>query len=547
MANAEVALSYVFDELNRLTQTTNHTLTQSIGYEYDDNNNLTRMIGPRGAVEYFYDELNRLVEQRDPVTGVFLYEYDNLGRRTALHYPNGLTTEYSYDVASRLESIITRNDQGEVVDGYSYSYDPVGNRVTMIALHDGVRHEYEYDEVYRLSRWDRGPSRFEVYTYDDVGNRQTLTDEEGITTYRYDVANRLVDELRRLTDGTATTITYTWDLNGNLIAKTAGSMTTSYQWHALDRMLSITGPKGTFDYGYDPRGIRVRETNDAGSTFFLNGDGAGGFSHIVAEYSTDKVLATYYAYGSDIDEPLAQLKAKGVQYLHRDGLGSVSALSSASGEIVGGISYAAFGDVEQRSGARSRHAYASRDRDPTGLDYIRARYYDPPAGRFLSQDQVRGSLKEPSTLHRYIYAKNNPVGNVDPSGHFALPPAVLAGAAYLFLAGQFFYLAYLAYQHASYEVVVPIFLFGVMYATAGVFLLTIGLGTFFPAETYMYLWSLLWFARLQQYAIIVGVLIPCIGQLFALWIRSNVHTDLPRSMTMTFIFLACTLGLPLAS
>jgi RHS repeat-associated protein len=66
--------------------------------------------------------------------------------------------------------------------------------------------------------------------------------------------------------------------------------------------------------------------------------------------------------------------------------------------------------------------------DPaTGLYYLRARYYDPVAGRFLSKDPVAGLLNDPQTLNPYVYTVNNPVNYVDPSGEFWLPVFVGAG------------------------------------------------------------------------------------------------------------------------
>ncbi len=77
MLNASASLSYVHDELDNLTQMTNHTLGQSIGYDYDGNGNMISMTGPQGEVRYLYDQLNRLVEQYDPVSGAYRYEYDS--------------------------------------------------------------------------------------------------------------------------------------------------------------------------------------------------------------------------------------------------------------------------------------------------------------------------------------------------------------------------------------------------------------------------------------------------------------------------------------
>jgi RHS repeat-associated protein len=51
-----------------------------------------------------------------------------------------------------------------------------------------------------------------------------------------------------------------------------------------------------------------------------------------------------------------------------------------------------------------------------GLYYLRARYYNPLTGRFLSRDPLDGLPWDPKTLHKYLYVGSNPVNNVDPSG-----------------------------------------------------------------------------------------------------------------------------------
>ncbi|MDP6658102.1 MAG: RHS repeat-associated core domain-containing protein, partial [Nitrospinaceae bacterium] len=63
--------------------------------------------------------------------------------------------------------------------------------------------------------------------------------------------------------------------------------------------------------------------------------------------------------------------------------------------------------------------FAGEQRDTTtGLDYLRARYLDVATGRFLSKDPFAGDMMTPITFHPYIYAGNNPISNVDPSGEF---------------------------------------------------------------------------------------------------------------------------------
>ena len=60
--------------------------------------------------------------------------------------------------------------------------------------------------------------------------------------------------------------------------------------------------------------------------------------------------------------------------------------------------------------------FNGQQQDETGLYYLRARTYDPKTGRFLSHDPELGKSKEPTSLHRYVYASNDPVNRIDPSG-----------------------------------------------------------------------------------------------------------------------------------
>ena len=68
-----------------------------------------------------------------------------------------------------------------------------------------------------------------------------------------------------------------------------------------------------------------------------------------------------------------------------------------------------FGSVRSHSGDSTEWSYTGEQNDPSGLEYLRARYYDPAVGRFVSQDPL-------PLLQRYAYAGNNPANLVDPSG-----------------------------------------------------------------------------------------------------------------------------------
>ena len=70
-----------------------------------------------------------------------------------------------------------------------------------------------------------------------------------------------------------------------------------------------------------------------------------------------------------------------------------------------------------REVSRSRAVYRGEQYDPDlGLYYLRARYYNPLTGRFLSRDPLNGKIADPRTLHKYLYAGGDPVNVLDPTG-----------------------------------------------------------------------------------------------------------------------------------
>lgn len=58
-------------------------------------------------------------------------------------------------------------------------------------------------------------------------------------------------------------------------------------------------------------------------------------------------------------------------------------------------------------------------REPGNLLYMRARQYNPHIGIFLMEDPVHGDLFTPMDMHEYIYASNNPLLLIDPTGESA--------------------------------------------------------------------------------------------------------------------------------
>ena len=76
------------------------------------------------------------------------------------------------------------------------------------------------------------------------------------------------------------------------------------------------------------------------------------------------------------------------------------------------------------------YGYNGEEQNPfTGLQYLRARYYAPQNGGFITQDSFSGVLTNALSQNRYAYAHNNPVNYADPSGHFIIALPFLAKAA----------------------------------------------------------------------------------------------------------------------
>src|SRR5581483_6326700 len=96
----------------------------------------------------------------------------------------------------------------------------------------------------------------------------------------------------------------------------------------------------------------------------------------------------------------------------------------SAGTVQQSYAYDVFGAVTQQSGSLgSEPQFAGQQTDPDGLQYLRARFYDPATGRFLSRDAW--SVADKTVFQPYVYAEDNPTTATDPSGHNACGPLQL--------------------------------------------------------------------------------------------------------------------------
>ena len=411
--DADSRLVMTYDALSRLLSVTTggaaqfHQPNATISYEYDLNGNVTSRNDPTGVETFVLDSLERLLSQSHSDLGSTTFAYDNNGRTSGMTYPNGVTSAFSYDAASRLQ-LLSYSKAGNPVYSEQNVYDHAGNRIQRTE-DAAITHAYTYDNAYQLVAASHSNQPSELFSFDPAGNRLT---SHLSSFYSYDDANRLLEDQNW---------TYAYDADGNLTGrtnKTNGDIHT-YVFDSQNRMIAFSltpGPASTTQlssaaYAYDYSGNRTEKsvTNNTGTTvtrFLYEAQ------DIVAEYDAGNVLIRSYQHGPGIDQPIASKESTTQQTYIADFLGSIVRITDSSGTTLASNTYTSFG--QQLSGASNRYSYTAREFDSeSGLYYYRARYYSSDIGRFISEDSVR-------SRNAYAYVDNNPVMRIDPSGKFGI-------------------------------------------------------------------------------------------------------------------------------
>jgi RHS repeat-associated protein len=217
------------------------------------------------------------------------------------------------------------------------------------------------------------------YVYDDEGNR----------TKRTNIVTHAVDE-------------YAWDYRNRLtgiVSKTSSNGTVTQ----------------TVGYEYDVDDQRVRKTvNGVVENYYLDGNQIAFVTDVLGNETF------HYLYGLNVDQVLAQDSPAGMVWALADRLGTVDALTDGDGNVVDKRTFDSFGRIlsETNPSVSFRYGYTGRERDlESGLDYYRARYYDPQVGRFISVDPA-GFGAGDTNLYRYV--GNNSTNATDPTGMWSL-------------------------------------------------------------------------------------------------------------------------------
>jgi len=162
----------------------------------------------------------------------------------------------------------------------------------------------------------------------------------------------------------------------------------------------------------------VAKTVDGVTTDYVL-DPAAGLTQVLQETTAGQPQS--YLYGHDGSTALttgllAQYDSGTWAYHVNDGLGSVRQLADPMGQVVQGYSFSPFGVPLGESGGEPYGFTGEQWDASTGLVYLRARYYQPATGRFLSKDLWTEDQLWPQALNPYVYVVNNPINLIDPSG-----------------------------------------------------------------------------------------------------------------------------------
>ena len=183
-----------------------------------------------------------------------------------------------------------------------------------------------------------------------------------------------------------------------------------------------------FDYNvFDELIRRTVDADGAGpgeaETFVTVYDGGNAW----ADFDEAGNLIAQYLFGDGLDSNIARYRSgEGTAWYLTDQIGSIRDIVDSGGNLINHIEYDSFGNIllETNAAAGDRFKFAGREyQSELGLYYNRARFYDPAAGRFISQDPIgfRGGDQ-----NLYGYVSNRPTVFVDPSGNVAISDYVAA-------------------------------------------------------------------------------------------------------------------------
>src|SRR5205823_1374294 len=310
------------------------------------------------------------------------FGYDANSNLTAINYANGVVATWTYNAADQLAGISDVKGPNTVLS-LNYTLDSNGQLTGENSATFGYNSLNQLTSAAGLG-----------FTYDAAGRLTQTVNGSTTTNFNYDNADQLLSTA--VVGGSTTNFGY------DAVGRRTSAGSTNLTWDQQDRLLTFGGSN---TYTYDATGLRMSKTvGGQGESFAW--DVADGLPLLIKDGSVAYV-------SGPAGLPLEQVTGSTVYYYQQDQLGSTRAMTDASGSVVATYTFDAYGNITSQTGNVSNpFLYSGQYRDAeSGLYYLRARYYDPTTGQFLSRDPMLNRTWMP-----YSYAANDPANLTDSSG-----------------------------------------------------------------------------------------------------------------------------------
>ena len=389
-------LSYTYDLAgNKLTSTETVDGKESqTRFTYDDHNRLTKLEGPDGTITYTYDKNgNRIASEKNSEKLDYIYDTEN--RLLAIKDKKGLLMAALYDGDDNRVFTASRKEGKNTYQLFQRKLkeDQSGDQ----ASHAG-RGKSGRKSPYTTPSGEENSLFWYGFSQNVLQALSTLPQTVGSIWHSiFDDVSRAYHQKVAKDRATKEGIVVNPPELGNL----PGQGEVTYASQVQDVLIPYTTREDTYNY-YEERNY-VNDVNRE-------------HTEVLETYDHDGKARETYSYGKGRASYLNNQTGDSYNYLTNQS-GSVTGLTK-DGQAVASTSYNLYGASKASTDTTGNpFAYNGEARDDTGLDYLRARYYDSQGGTFLTEDSYPGEDTDPLSQNRYSYVQNNPVNYTDPSGH----------------------------------------------------------------------------------------------------------------------------------